>query len=64
MTAYVNNKKSDIQQGVLRQVLEQQVLALVEPIPARLSWLMSAEKQMLNPKLLSISTRCSFRCSC
>ena len=38
VTAYVNNKKSDIQQGVLRQVLEQQVLALVEPIPARLSW--------------------------
>ena len=38
VTVYVNNKKSDIQQGVLKQVLEQQVLALVEPIPARLSW--------------------------
>ena len=38
VTVYVNNKKSDIQQGVLKQVLEQQVLALVEPIPARLSF--------------------------
>jgi ABC-2 type transport system permease protein len=36
VTLYVNNKKSDIQQGVLKQLLEQQILALVEPIPARL----------------------------
>jgi ABC-2 type transport system permease protein len=39
LTVYVNNKKSSIQQSVLRQVLEQQVLALVEPIPARLNWI-------------------------
>lgn len=36
---YVNNKKSSIQQAVLKQMLEQQVLALVEPIPAKLSWI-------------------------
>jgi ABC-2 type transport system permease protein len=39
LTVYVNNKKSGIQQSVLRQVMEQQVLALVKPIPARLNWI-------------------------
>src|SRR5688572_26694369 len=39
VTVYVNNKKSSIQQAVLKQLLEQQVLALVEPIPAKLSWI-------------------------
>ena len=38
LTVYVNNTKSSIQQAILKQVLEQQVLALVDPIPARLSW--------------------------
>ena len=39
VTVYINNKKSSIQQAVLKQMLEQQVLALVEPIPAKLSWI-------------------------
>lgn len=39
LAVYVNNKKSGIQQSVLRQVMEQQVLALVKPIPARLNWI-------------------------
>ncbi len=39
VTVYVNSKKSSIQQAVLKQMLEQQVLALVEPVPAKLSWI-------------------------
>lgn len=39
VTVYINNKKSSIQQAVLKQMLEQRVLALVEPIPAKLSWI-------------------------
>ena len=62
LTVYINNKKSSIQQSVFRQMMEQKVLALVKPTPARLVWIVS-QGEGLNPSR-SISTKCFFRCSC
>jgi ABC-2 type transport system permease protein len=67
LTVYLNNKKSAIQQAALRQLLERQVLSLVKPTPARLSWIDIAKEpgaqtqigfnlnQMLFPLLLLLS---------
>jgi ABC-2 type transport system permease protein len=65
LSAYVNNKKSNIEQAAFRQLLGQQVLSLVkQPIPARLTWIDLAKQpdsqqraglnlnQMLLPLLL------------
>ena len=50
VTVYVNNEKSGIQQSVLKQMMEQQVLALVQPIPARLTWIDVAKEPGEQPK--------------
>jgi ABC-2 type transport system permease protein len=68
LTVYVNNKKSNIEQAIFRQFLEQQVLSLVKhPVPARLVWIDVAKapgpqtgggpnlNQMLLPLLLLLA---------
>lgn len=50
LTAYVNNKKSAIQQGVFKQLLEQKVLGLVKPIPAKLTWVDVAKEAGAQPE--------------
>ena len=50
VTVYVNNEKSGIQQSVLKQMMEQQVMALVQPIPARLTWIDVAKEPGEQPK--------------
>ncbi|HKO96831.1 MAG TPA: ABC transporter permease [Pyrinomonadaceae bacterium] len=66
LSVYVNHKVSDIQQGAFRQLMEQKVLGLVKPVPARLVWIDLAKEgakvpvafslnQMLLPLLLLIT---------
>ena len=67
LTVYLNNKKSRIQLGAFRQLMEQRILGLVKPIPARLNWIDVAKEegaqrevgfnlnQMLFPLLLLIT---------
>ncbi|MEK6282138.1 MAG: ABC transporter permease [Acidobacteriota bacterium] len=68
LAIYINNKKSSIEQAMLRQLLEQQVLSLVkQPAPARLIWTDAAKEasaqtpvglnlnQMLLPLLLLLT---------
>lgn len=66
LTVYVNNKENRIKQSAFRQLLEQKVLRLVKPIPARLNWIDVAKEpgqveagfnlnQMLFPLLLLIT---------
>jgi ABC-2 type transport system permease protein len=67
LTAYLNNKENDIKQAAFKQLLEQQVLRLVKPIPARVLWIDVAKEpgaapqagfnlnQMLFPLLLLIT---------
>jgi len=50
LAIYINNKKSSIEQAMLRQLLEQQVLALVkQPAPARLIWIDVAKEAGAQP---------------
>jgi len=67
LTAYLNNKENNIKQAAFKQLLEQQVLGLVKPVPARLLWIDVAKEpgapapagfnlnQMLFPLLLLIT---------
>jgi ABC-2 type transport system permease protein len=67
LTVYVNNKENDIKQSAFRQLMEQKVLSLVKPTPARLNWIDVAKEpgaqaqagfnlnQMLFPLLLLIA---------
>lgn len=50
LTVYINHKKSSIQQSVFRQMMEQKVLALVKPIPARLVWIDVAKEEGAQPE--------------
>ena len=50
LSVYVNNKKSSIQQAAFRQLLEQKVLGLVKPIPARLVWFDVAKEEGAQPE--------------
>jgi ABC-2 type transport system permease protein len=51
LTVYVNNKTSSIQQGAFRQLMEQKVLGLVKPIPARLVWIDIAKEEGAQPQV-------------
>ena len=67
LTAYLNNKENNIKQAAFKQLLEQQVLGLVKPVPARVLWIDVAKEpgapapagfnlnQMLFPLLLLIT---------
>ena len=50
VTVYLNNKTSGIQQGAFRQLMEQRVLSLVKPIPARLVWIDVAKEEGAQPE--------------
>lgn len=50
LTVYVNNKENDIKQHAFRQLLEQKVLGLVKPIPARLNWIDVGKEAGAEPK--------------
>ena len=51
LTVYINHKKSSIQQSVFRQMMEQNVLALVKPTPARLVWIDVAKEEGAQPEV-------------
>ena len=67
LTAYLNNKENSVKQAAFKQLLEQRVLRLVKPIPARVLWVDVAKEpgapaqagfnlnQMLFPLLLVIT---------
>jgi ABC-2 type transport system permease protein len=51
LTVYVNNKENSIKQSAFRQLLEQRVLGLVKPIPARLVWIDVAKEEGAQPQV-------------
>jgi ABC-2 type transport system permease protein len=51
LTVYVNNKKNSIQQAAFRQLMEQKVLGLVKPIPARLAWIDVGKEEDAKPQV-------------
>ena len=67
LTVYLNNKENSVKQAAFRQMMDQKVLGLVKPVPARLNWIDVAKEtgapaqegfnlnQMLFPLLLLIA---------